>query len=97
MERRQFTELQQKEQLAKLASAREALAAAASGTRKFKFVSGVNEQVCFWRVCVIRKAAVLHHCITDMSAMPCGLCPGYPEKCLMFGAHIVLQLYSCSL
>ena len=41
----QFTELQQKEQLAKLASAREALAAAASGTRKFKFVSGVNEQV----------------------------------------------------
>ena len=41
----QFTELQQKEQLAKLASAREALAAAASGTRKFKFVSGVNDQV----------------------------------------------------
>ena len=40
----QFTELQQKEQLAKLASAREALAAAASGTRKFKFVSGVNDQ-----------------------------------------------------
>ncbi len=49
----QFTELQQKEQLAKLASAREALAAAASGTRKFKFVSGVNEQVCFRGACMI--------------------------------------------
>jgi hypothetical protein len=38
----QFTELEQKEQLAKLASAREALATA--GTKKFKFVSGVNDQ-----------------------------------------------------
>lgn len=40
----QFTELQQKEQLAKLAMARTDLAAAPS-TRKFKFVSNVNEQV----------------------------------------------------
>ena len=40
----QFTELQQKEQLAKLAMARSDLAAAPSA-RKFKFVSGVNEQV----------------------------------------------------
>ena len=41
----QFTDLQQKEQLAKLAMARSELAAAPS-TRKFKFVSGVNSQVC---------------------------------------------------
>ena len=41
----QFTDLQQKEQLAKLAMARSELAAAPA-TRKFKFVSGVNEQVC---------------------------------------------------
>jgi hypothetical protein len=41
----QFTELQQKEQLAKLALARQSLAAAPA-TRKFKFVSGVNDQVC---------------------------------------------------
>ena len=40
----QFTDLQQKEQLAKLAMARSELAAAPS-TRKFKFVSGVNSQV----------------------------------------------------
>ena len=40
----QFTELQQKEQLAKLAMARTDLASAPS-TRKFKFVSNVNEQV----------------------------------------------------
>lgn len=96
MKRRQFTELQQKEQLAKLASAREALAAAASGTRKFKFVSGVNEQVCYWRVCVIQKAAVLHHCITDISAMPCGLYPG-AEVRLMSGANIGSQLHSRTL
>lgn len=41
----QFTELQQKEQLAKLALARQQLAAAPT-TKKFKFVSGVNDQVC---------------------------------------------------
>ena len=41
----QFTDLQQKEQLAKLAMARSELAAAPA-TRKFKFVSGVNSQVC---------------------------------------------------
>ena len=40
----QFTELQQKEQLAKLAMARTDLATAPSA-RKFKFVSNVNEQV----------------------------------------------------
>ena len=40
----QFTELQQKEQLAKLAMARSDLAAAPSA-RRFKFVSQVNEQV----------------------------------------------------
>ena len=44
----QFTDLQQKEQLAKLAMARSELAAAPA-TRKFKFVSGVNEQVCLAR------------------------------------------------
>ena len=40
----QFTELQQKEQLAKLAMAREGLATAPA-TRRFKFVSALNEQV----------------------------------------------------
>ena len=40
----QFTELQQKEQLAKLAMARNDLAAAPSA-RKFKFISNVNSQV----------------------------------------------------
>ena len=44
----QFTELQQKEQLAKLAMARTDLATAPS-TRKFKFVSNVNEQVSLFR------------------------------------------------
>ena len=40
----QFTDLQQKEQLAKLAMARNDLASAPS-TKKFKFVSAVNDQV----------------------------------------------------
>ncbi|BDA49057.1 ADP,ATP carrier protein 1 [Coccomyxa sp. Obi] len=40
---KQFTELQQKEQLAKLAMARQALASAPT-TKKFKFISGVNDQ-----------------------------------------------------
>ena len=40
----QFTDLQQKEQLAKLAMARNDLASAPS-TKKFKFVSAVNNQV----------------------------------------------------
>lgn len=40
----QFTELQQKEQMAKLAMARNDLASAPSA-RKFKFISAVNDQV----------------------------------------------------
>jgi hypothetical protein len=40
----QFTELQQKEQLAKLAMARNALATAPA-TKKFRFISAVNDQV----------------------------------------------------
>jgi len=40
----QFTDLQQKEQLAKLAMARNDLASAPSA-KKFKFVSAVNDQV----------------------------------------------------
>ena len=40
----QFTELQQKEQLAKLAMARQALATAPA-TKKFRFISAVNDQV----------------------------------------------------
>lgn len=40
----QFTDLQRQEQLAKLALARQALVAAPA-TKKFKFVSAVNEQV----------------------------------------------------
>ena len=47
----QFTELQQKEQLAKLAMARTDLATAPSA-RKFKFVSNVNEQVSLLRCCL---------------------------------------------
>ena len=46
----QFTEAQQKEQLAKLAMARQALATAPA-TKRFKFISGVNSQV--WPPCLV--------------------------------------------
>ena len=51
----QFTELQQKEQLAKLAMARESLATAPA-TRKFKFVSALNEQVGFPSLKMLSKS-----------------------------------------
>ncbi len=52
----QFTEAQQKEQLAKLALARQALATAPA-TKRFKFISAVNSQVpC--RSLFLRSAAV---------------------------------------
>ncbi len=59
----QFTELQQKEQLAKLAMARQALASAPT-TKKFKFISGVNDQVCVCQCCVATQThrPILLHC-----------------------------------
>ncbi len=65
----QFTELQQKEQMAKLAMARQALASAPT-TKKFKFISGVNDQVCAHLPWNQRFLAAQWHTIALSSFIP---------------------------